>query len=411
MIIVDLIYSQWVESEWSLEIQKTLFTCSLVCKEWCDHVQWYLSWYIAVPYEGLSSLSQSLERNQHIFSSTPGLRIVKTYERASLLSFVMRHPVQKLCNLIIERLDLARESPLLNRSPLFGSIRYLGIYYLQPCKLSQLVRFINSFPSISQLELSLAFDKLEHRGQILPKPLRADVRSLTWLWLDLIPGVSMLIDWLLKAKPLLANLKTLILYTWNIEDEDDFTSSFDGVDRLLDSCRSSVQDIRLYLESIPFAESISDLCEYSLFRFRFELHSYMLPVKIDLFPRLGSLTYGCYGRDTILPYAVRQLETITSTCDLTSVYLDLSSNWLDRDLARRLDTLLVGPRFPYLCTVVLQETVSFDLFPELEYEGRLMVLEESFWKDPPFEGKLDEHGDCNGAEGASDSDDVADISD
>ena len=43
---------------------------------------------------------------------------------------------------------------------------------------------------------------------------------------------------------------------WNIKDKDEFQSSFEGVGILLDYCRSSIVDLKLYLVRV---ENISDL--------------------------------------------------------------------------------------------------------------------------------------------------------
>ena len=111
------------------------------------------------------------------------------------------------------------------------------------------------------LGIYFALKKLEYKEQILPKPFNVNNRSLKWLRLHLIPGVSRLIDWLIGSQSLLAELETLILYTGVIKCEDELRSCFHGVERLLYHCRTSVEDLRLYLENSAFVEDVSDLCE------------------------------------------------------------------------------------------------------------------------------------------------------
>ena len=130
---------------------------------------------------------------------------------------------------------------------------------LQDCSLSQIVRLINSFPFLSSLYLTFDFYKLEDKGQILPKPRHTSTRCLDLLYLNLIPGVSGLIAWLLTAEGLLARLETLILDVFNIQDCSQFRSSFDKVQELCDRCGGSVQDFRLYFEDVPPAESVPEL--------------------------------------------------------------------------------------------------------------------------------------------------------
>ena len=173
--------------------------------------------------------------------------------------FVLRHHLPNLHYLNIQKLDLTREHQLFYRAPFFRSVHRLTLYRLQSCPLSQLIRFINSFPTLSSLALSFAFKELKHEGQILPKPSHAGTRFLTSLELDLKPGVSRLIDWFLRARPFLMQLKTLVLSVSNIEDRSEFRSSFKGVERLLDYCRASLESFKLDLRRVPIVRDVSDL--------------------------------------------------------------------------------------------------------------------------------------------------------
>ena len=246
------------KAEWSWRT-KTLIACSLVCREWRDYAQTYLSTPIEVSYEELSSFSDTVRRDRRILPGITRLDITKKFETIPISPFVIQHQLRRLHYLNIDELNLAREHRWLHRAPLFHSVRELRLHRLQSCDLSQLVRFINAFPFLSSLTLDFAFNGLQDNGQILPKPCHINTRSLTWLELDPTPGLSRLIDWFLNAKPFLTRLRTLILCVCNIEDEDDFRSSFEGVERLLDHCRGSVEDLRLQLSNVPIVESVSDL--------------------------------------------------------------------------------------------------------------------------------------------------------
>ena len=130
----------------------------------------------------------------------------------SISLFAIRHQLSNLVYLNLDRLDLTREHRWLCRAPLFLSVQRLKLFDLQKCQLSQIVLFVNSFPSLTRLDIYFDFTKLEHTGQILPKPFRNNTRSLKWLDVQLIPGSSRLIEWLFKAKSLSSQLTTLILY-------------------------------------------------------------------------------------------------------------------------------------------------------------------------------------------------------
>ena len=248
-------------------MRRTLIACSRVCREWRDRSQMHLSEPIQVPYEELISLSHNLERDRCTSSSIRGLTIVKKSGTTPIFLFTIQNRLLHLDYLRIDELDLTREHRWLHRASLFRSVREIKLCRLQPCRLSQLIRFINAFPSLSNLSLSnFAFEKLEYEGQRLSKPCQTNTRSLTSLQLQLVPGVSRLIDWFIKAKPFLTQLKVLILYAWNIEDKDEVQSSFEGVERLLACCRGSVEDLRLQLDHVPMVEHVSDLCACALFK-------------------------------------------------------------------------------------------------------------------------------------------------
>ena len=189
-----------------------LSACSLVCRAWRIRAQALLFERIVLNHEGLPSLDRVLRENHVVCSSITEMYVQGESKTTSFSFFAIRHQLPNLTYLNIHQLDLTREHPWLYRAPLFRSVQRLKLYRLKPCQLSQLVLFINSFYSLVRLDLDFDFAQLEHRDQILPKPSCIDTRSLIWIELDLNPGVSRLIFWFLKAKPLLERLKTLVLY-------------------------------------------------------------------------------------------------------------------------------------------------------------------------------------------------------
>ena len=238
-----------------------LSVCSLVCRAWRTRAQARLFEVVSLKYERLLSLDRVLRSNPAISSTIREMFLVKKPKAAPISFFTIRHQLSGLTYLNIGGLNLTGEHQWLYRSPLFRSVQRLKLFHLQTCQLSQLIRFVNCFHSLSRLDLSFAFEKLEYKGQILPMPSHANTRSVTWLELDLKPGVSRLIDWFLNAESLLSQLKTLILYAWMIVDEVTLRSSFEGVDRLLYSCRNSIEELSIRLERIRAVESVSDIAE------------------------------------------------------------------------------------------------------------------------------------------------------
>ena len=359
-----------------------LSTCSLVCRAWRVRAQAQLFKKISLNYEGLSSFDSVLTRNPSILSIVTEIHVMRR-SMANLISFfAIRHQLSNLTDLTLNQLDLNLEHRWLHRAPLFHSVQQLGLFSLQNCQLSQLVLFINAFPSLTRLDIGFGFTELEHKGQILPKPFRSNTRSLKWLEVELIPGSSRLIEWLFKAKSLSSQLTTLILYVRNLEDEAKLMSSFNGVKELLDSCRNSIEDLRLHLASVPMVESVSDISKYILFIP--ELCSYESLVRLDWLPKLRYLTYGSPGKGFVLPYAVRQLGA-TTTHQLIKVTFDIvlgnTEKQLDAALCGSIDDLLSGNKFPSLENVFLHRSVPVILFPKLSNTGLLQTLtfEESCW--------------------------------
>ena len=108
-------------------------------------------------------------------------------------------------------------------------------------------------------------------------------------------------------------------------------------------------------------------------------------VRLDSFPNLTHLTYGSYGIDLVLPYAVRQLEAVASKCKLVEVTFDVSlhdiEDQLDPDMCRAIDDALTGGKFPSLENVYLHKTIAFLSFAKLCNAGLLKRLSKSYWRE------------------------------
>ena len=258
IIVINWICHQWLEFTEDKTIGQVLSACSFVCHAWRNQVRHNFHNHARICYEQLSSLSNALRSNVLLSLHIAGISITRKCKVFPISPFAVIHRLPRLGYLSIDQLDLAREHRWLNRAPLFHSVRALHLSFHQSCQLSQLIRFINAFSSLSSLEISFASHapyELEHNGQILCKPSYINMRSLNQLRLDLIPGTSKLIDWFFQARPLLACLKIVILYLSNLRYEPEFRLGFEGVRRILACCRASVEDIRLYVDVAPRTET------------------------------------------------------------------------------------------------------------------------------------------------------------
>ena len=114
-------------------------------------------------------------------------------------------------------------------------------------------------------------------------------------------------------------------------------------------------------------------------------HTYPL-VELDAFPNLKYLTYGSPGKDFMIPYAVRQLDSVQSTRGLIEVSFDISlghGNQPDQGMCGILDRLLTGDKFPSLQRAGIHRTITPELFPLLQKAQRLFVRKDSFWRGLP----------------------------
>ena len=107
---------------------------------------------------------------------------------------------------------------------------------------------------------------------------------------------------------------------------------------------------------------------------------------MDLLPNLRHLTYGSPTRPYVLPYAVHQLQAVTSTKHkLIKVTFDMdidnTEDQLDTDTCRIVDDLLSGENFPSLENIFLHKSVAAILFPKLSKAGLLGSLPyaDSHW--------------------------------
>ena len=103
-------------------------------------------------------------------------------------------------------------------------------------------------------------------------------------------------------------------------------------------------------------------------------------VQLNLFQRLTFLTYGSYLTDSVLPYAIRQLQAYTPTAPVNITFdIVLNRCYPDPYLYWTLDGIL------YMlshrdATFNFHETISPLLFPSLDEATMFVTLTDSFWE-------------------------------
>ena len=362
-------------------MRRTLVICSCVCWAWRDHAGGLLSKFARIRngygWPSFTTRDASLSISFNIalsFSTRAGTM--------SLATFAIRYQsfLRSLVYIHIVGLDFTREHKWLCRTTLFRSVQNLKLSHLRCGKYSQLALFVNSFPSLARLELHFGapFVNLELRDLISSRLSHIDSQPLTIvLQLDItwVPDSSRLIDRLLKSRPLLAQIRTLILYIQR--------NTFWGVEQLLNCC-SSLEDLRIYLQEVYITESVRDLSEC----INLESESYLcIPaVRLVSFPNLKRVTYGYkFWQDAaqFLLYAIQDLEASPLTSHLTQITFDIEryfwSKISEEDFGM-LDELLTGDKFSHMQAVILPTKRSFTCFPRLRKKGLLGVRVESFWE-------------------------------
>ncbi|KAK7684913.1 hypothetical protein QCA50_011747 [Cerrena zonata] len=354
--IIDWVAAAYDITNYNWDIQKTLYACALVCREWVHCAQMHLFTNVLVKPKYLHRLQNTLQSAGHILSSIRTLDIGYD-QKVPISSFLISYRLQNLSTLCINHLHLAQEHTLLFRAPLFHTVQYLYLDDLEECKVSQLIRFINSFHSLISLDLWFGFEILEHNGQILPRPSYISSCSLTFLYLQLIPGVSRLLDWCLKAGSFFTHIKKLTLYCYDYSDKSKFISCFRGVGALLQHCSATIEDLTLTLEQVPMVNEVSDL---------FHLES---------FPKLQRLSYRGLQDDAMFKYAERQLSAVSSKSGIVEVQLYIRMDKYEpvRGICRSIDSTLTTDRFPSLHKVKLYKKIPFDHFPNLQQQKKLEV--------------------------------------
>ena len=232
-------------------LQSTLLACMLVCRAWVHQARKYLydHIYLEISQERNSykQLKASLKINPAAVLSVKTLYIqFDDFTKVETLSAIMVS--QKLPNLqclYISNLELTSESPVLYKAAAcLSSVYSLHLLNLQECTAAQLIKFINSFHSLSRLLVHSSRPEIGIKNQIFPTPCKISTFSLVHLDLCLVPGIEKLLSWSVKANSFIASLRHLKL---RVPFGDDAQSRFKGVAELLERCSGSLEELTLEL--------------------------------------------------------------------------------------------------------------------------------------------------------------------
>lgn len=248
------------------EGRDTLRNCSLVCRAWLNRARLHLATHVGLLNEDIPCFERTIKKNHQASSSIMRLSILNLsfggLTRTPLSVLLIPHRFHNITNMELHGLDLTREHTWLSRALLPRSVRHLRLFIFG-CKLSQLIRFINTFHSLTSLVIFFVdAETLEHNGQVLPKPYHIPTRSLTFLDLKLIPGVSGFLDWCIRAGSFFSHIRDLSLICMGDFGKTKIRSCIKSVRALLDQCRTTLSSLHLYsIHSSQEILELPSLCE------------------------------------------------------------------------------------------------------------------------------------------------------
>ena len=163
----------------------------------------------------------------------------------------------------IRNLDLSKEHQSILSAAKCLSIRTIILDDCATWSVAQLGRFVTSFPLLRNMSF---FIELESpTGFQYTKGLRSCSKSsLKYLYLTLVPNISALCDYFINAGSFVTHLESLGIMWRYVEDVDQYTTLFRGLNELLHHCSKSLQELTMIVhgaehQTIP--DQILDLSE------------------------------------------------------------------------------------------------------------------------------------------------------
>ena len=228
---------------------KTLHTCLLVCRSWFHRARLHLYRNIEIWYYHIPALQNTLRNNPRL-STTTKIRVFCGSNSISSLFTITR--LRNLQYLELHNLDLTKGNTMIMRGLLPRSVTRLELWCLLPCTVSCLLRFLNSFHSLTSLVATHEMSQsLVDNGQVLPPTRPISSRSLTDLTLGMVGGTTKLIEWYIGEGYFLINLKRVYLI-W----KDD--SYFESPLSLLSHCWTTLEDLTLCINTKLHRDQIVD---------------------------------------------------------------------------------------------------------------------------------------------------------
>ena len=243
-----------------IPITSTLHACALVCRAWRDRSRLHLYRSLTLQSNNITKFFSTLRRSPNFSMSSIQQISITCFENYPLSSLLFRRDLDALTYLEILHLNLAREHPQFMKSPMPRTVRTLDLWGLREWRVSSLIRFINTFHSLTSLTISDT-SILDHKEEMLPPLNPVPNRQLLSLTLELAPGMNKILEFYVLEGVFLSHLKSLSLQWWSFPDKYDHHTYFDGAKSLLDHCRSTLEHLTLNFEDVPMIDEVSDICK------------------------------------------------------------------------------------------------------------------------------------------------------
>lgn len=144
-------------------------------------------------------------------------------------------------------MNLSTEHSSLLRSARAVTVQSLWLIQCKTHSVAQLGRLITSFPSLSELYITWSVPQ----SRLLDGNIRRDrSRScLKELEIDLIPNTSALLDYFIKARPFVTQLRKLVI-RWNyVENREAYFLLLRGVKALLLHCEWFLEELWIIMQN------------------------------------------------------------------------------------------------------------------------------------------------------------------
>ncbi|KAK7680405.1 hypothetical protein QCA50_016645 [Cerrena zonata] len=333
-----------VAESFDREIMKTLSACISVCRAWQHRSRYNLA-------------CNFICRGAKLFHEPFGKRdrpfLLRGYVPPLVHFLIATSYVPRLRCLAVKELNMSEEHPSLLKVTPSTSIKSLELNHCKTQSMAQLGRFIMSFPSLSELNISWSTSLSGLRNTHLRR--NTSRCSLQRLNIELVPNVSALLGYLVRAKPSVTYLQVLQLQWDYIENVERRCSLFRGIKELIYHCGLSLEELYVSVRGHVSGLITDDLLDLDL-------------IPLSPLVNLKVFEYSCFSNPgNIALYARCALTTLPTKNKLRNVIIRQYDEFGEE--AGIIDDLLASTRFRSLHNLYVLHKRQIYSFPLLQARG------------------------------------------